>query len=96
MVQLAGGTASEFIRVKDPSAPGTRGTLVFKGADGNRTAHIKLNRNGLAVTSFPVTHRGSETMSVTIATTPVTKQTFHFALRPVASDAAGKIGCTPR
>jgi hypothetical protein len=96
MVQTAGGTATEFIRVLDPAAPGARGTLAFKGIDAKRTSHVTLNNKGLALTSFPVAHPGSETMTVTLATKPATTRTFHFTLRPVASDAAAKRGCTPK
>lgn len=96
MTSSAGGSATEYIRIADTAAPGTKGTFLFAGAGARERKQLTLNNKGIAITSFPVLTAGSETISVTLATTPATKGTFHFALRPVASDVASRIGCTPR
>jgi hypothetical protein len=80
----------------NPAAPGIKRTFVFSGAGVKEMRHLSLNVKGLALTSFPVVSAGSEAIAVTLATTPRTKGTFHFALNSVASDIASKIGCTPR
>jgi hypothetical protein len=96
MTSSAGGSTTEYIRIADSAAPGIRGTFLFSATGARERKDLTLNNKGIAITSFPVLNAGSETISVTLATSPATKGTFHFALRPVASDIASRIGCTPR
>jgi hypothetical protein len=96
MTNSAGGSNVEYIRFFDPAAPGSKGSFVFSGPGVTETKHLILNSKGLALTSFPVATAGSETIGVTLATKPATKGVFHFALSPVATDVASRVGCTPR
>lgn len=96
MTSSAGGSTVEYIRIADTAAPGARGAFMFTGAGVEERKQLTLNNKGIAITSFPVLSAGSETISVTLATKSETVGTFHFALHPVPSDIASRIGCTPR
>lgn len=91
-----GGASVENIKVVDKGAANIGGRFVYAATGVKEAKPFKLGGSGVGFLSFPVTSPGTTTIAIHLSTTPATSQTFHFTLRPLPSDVAGKNGCTPR